>query len=135
MWQIKFTDEVFSRVVELTRSKSAEERAWAVYALTDMRKRDPAAVRTRVFELAKDESADVRWRLPLALADQLERPDVQALLVKLLRDESAWVHYFTIVALGPENHVEELRALAAGPDKRVAEFAAGQLHKLSRKEP
>jgi hypothetical protein len=135
VWQIEFTHEVFWRVVDLSRSKSAEERAWAVYALTDMRNRDPAAVRARIFELAEDKSADVRWRLPQVLGDQLERPDVQALLAKLLRDESALVRYFTIITLGPEKHVEELRALAAGSNKQVAEYAAGQLRKVSPKKP
>ncbi len=135
MWQIAFVDRVFARVLELSHSHGAAERAAAVDALTDLRARDPEAVRKRMLELADDPSLDVRWRIPDALASQLDRADVQALLARLLRDESAIVRYFTILTLGPDKHIEQLRDLATGPDAKIAGWAAEQIKMRETKEP
>ncbi len=135
MWQITFTEKVVRRVFELSRSRSIKERANAVYALADLRSYDPKAIRERMIELVKDESEDVRWRIPGALANQLDRADVQAALAQLMRDKSATVRYFTILELGPEKHLTELRALASGPDKKIAQWAAERILQLPAQEP
>ena len=141
MWQFNFSGQAFARVLELSRSPSPEERGSAVFALSDLRtqyhlrKQYPDATRERMFELADDPCADVRWRVPLALRDELERPDVHAVLARLLQDESPMVRYFTILAMGPQKHVDALRELASGPDKKVAKYAAQKLNQLERKGP
>ena len=130
MWQFEFSDAVFARVMVLTRSGEPKERASAVYALTDLRARDPAAVRERAIELANDMADDVRWRVPALLADELDHPEAQAVLARLLRDDSPAVRYFTILKLGPEKHVKELRELAAGPDAQYADWAEKKLRQI-----
>lgn len=134
MWQFSFGRQVLAETLRLSRSSSAKERGSAAYALNDLRQRYPDAVRKRMLELVEDPSADVRWRIPSALRDQIERPEVQAAMDRLLSDASPLVQYFTILALGPEKHVEQLRRLASGSDKQAAEFATGKLKQLARKE-
>ncbi|MBC8874173.1 MAG: HEAT repeat domain-containing protein [Planctomycetes bacterium] len=141
MWQFNFSGQVLARVLELSRSPSAVERGSAVSALTELRKQYHLrkqysdAIRNRMFKLADDPSADVRWRVPLALRDEIERPDVHAVLADLLQDESPLVRYFAILAMGPNKHMDELRELASNADKKVAEYATGQLKNLERKRP
>jgi hypothetical protein len=51
-----------------------------------------------------------------------------------LRDESASVRYFTILQLGPRKHVKELRAIAAGRDRKAARYAASTLKRIADEE-
>jgi hypothetical protein len=134
MWQINFSSQVFQRVMELSRSEIGEERASAVSALGELRNQDPVARRKRLVEMVSDESEDVRWRIPLALADQLEHEDVGAAMERLLRDKSAVVRYFTILELGAEHHVRELEELANGTDRKIAEWATKTLDGLRAKK-
>lgn len=131
MWQIRLNDQVLARVLELSRSPSPEERSYAVYALRYWQNRDLRSVRVRLFELARDPSDEVRRHVPFALRGQLMRDDVQAGLARLVEDESPRVRYFTILVLGPQKYVRELRELAEGPDELIAGFATGQLRKLA----
>jgi hypothetical protein len=133
MWQIPYPDDVFRRVLELSHSSSAKERAAAVSVLTDLRKQHPNIVRERMKELAFDPSEDVRWRIIYALADQLDDPRVKPVLQQLLRDSSDEVRYFTILKLGPGNYVPELRAIAARYHPKAAEWAAETLDGLAHK--
>lgn len=133
MWQVDFDRKAFNRVMELSRSPSQAERADAVYALAAMKRIDPAALRARMAELVTDSSADVRWRVPDVLHDQLDRDDVRALFDRLLHDPAPLVRYFTILTLGPEKHVPELEAIAADHDKQAAEFAAEKLTEIRAK--
>lgn len=132
MWQFDFSDEVCRRVLELSYSPNASERAAAVSALDDLHDYAPEILRRRLLELARDSTDDVRWRIPLALRPYMAQSDVQEALARLLEDESPLVRYFTILVLGPEKHREQLRALAAGPDKVAAELAAGHLDVLEK---
>jgi hypothetical protein len=129
-WQFEFGDSVMDRVLKLSRAENDEERSAAVYALVDLRKSYPEEVRKRILELGDDPCEDVRWRLPGALRDQQERADVQAFLAQLLQDPSPLVQYFTILAMGPTNHITQLQKLAAGKDKKVAEYAASKLKQI-----
>ena len=83
-----------------------------------------------MIQLADDPSEDVRWRIPGALASQKDRDDVGAILTRLLRDPSPSVRYFTIMELGPKNHVTELREISKGKDAKYAEWAVAKLKQL-----
>jgi len=87
-------------------------------------------------ELADDPSSSVRKVVPLGVRDDdLERPEVQVVLARLLKDESPLVRYRAIVKLGPEKHTDELRELASGSDQYVAELAKRRLRQLDQKGP
>lgn len=133
MWRITFEGKMLGRVVELSRSQDEKERAAAVYALTELRKIDPTVIRNRMIELVKDPSAEVRWRIPDALKEQLDRADVQAVLAQLLKDESPTVRYFTVMTLGPATHLNELQELSLGADPQIAVWAATKLKQIAGK--
>ena len=40
--------------------------------------------------------------------------------------------YFTILKLGPEKHVQDLKGLASGPDQQVAQWAAEYVDSLQK---
>lgn len=132
--QVHLSDKVFIRVLELSRSKIPDERYFAVSALKVLREHDPPAIRQRMAELVPDPSQDVRGEIARVLCDQKERADVQMLLGRLLRDESAMVRYNTIWELGPGNYVKNLQVITAGADKRTAEMAANTLKRLKNGE-
>ena len=134
MWQIRFDDKVFQRVLELSRSKNISDRNIAVCALADFRSREPEAVRKRMIELATDESENVRWQIPGTLIDQMDREDVRTAMAQLLRDKAPIVRYFTIAALGPDKYMKELEELASGSDKQIAQWAAERLQGLKSKK-
>jgi hypothetical protein len=131
MWQIDFDSSIFDATVELTTSESAKERAAAAYALTEIRKLDMRRSRESFLQMAEDDSEDVRWRIAWGLTDQLGREDVQAVIADLLKDPSPLVRYMTILAVGPEKHLKELKALAQGTDPKVSTWASEKLKQLS----
>jgi HEAT repeat protein len=124
MWQIDFDRSIFDATVELTTSESAKERAAAAYALMEMRKLDMRRSRESFLQMAEDDSEDVRWRIAWGLTDQLEREDVQAVIADLLKDPSPLVRYMTILVVGPEKYLDELKALAQGTYSKVAAQAS-----------
>lgn len=131
MWQIDFDRSIFDATVELTTSDSAKERAAAAYALTEIRKLDMRRSRESFLQMAEDDSEDVRWRIAWGLTDQLGREEVQAVIADLLKDPSPLVRYMTILAMGPEKYLEELKALAKGTDPKVSKWASEKLKQLS----
>jgi len=157
IYRVKFSGEIFARVLELSRSTSTKERAAAVYALEgfgplireinwpsesekvhaihEWRQQNAETVRKRMFELARDESEEVRRRVAFAVGNQKEREDVQTVLKKLLQDKSASVRYSTILMLGCKNYIKELKEIAAGSDKETAKYAAERLKAIEREKP
>jgi HEAT repeats len=131
MWQIDFDRSIFDATAELTSSESAKERAAAAYALTEIRKLDIRRSRESFLQMAEDDSEDVRWRIAWGLTDQLEREDVKTVIADLLKDPSPLVRYMTILAVGPEKHLKELKALAQGTDPKVSAWASEKLKQLS----
>ena len=131
MLQIDFDRSIFDATVELTTSESAKERAAAEYALTEICKLDMRRSRESFLQMAEDESEDVRWRIAWGLKDQFEREDVQAVIAELLKDPSPLVRYMTILAVGPEKYLKELKALAKGTDPKVSAWASEKLKQLS----
>jgi len=131
MWQIDFDRSIFDATVELTTSESAKERAAAAYALEEIRKLDMRRSRESFLQMAEDDSEDVRWRIAWGLTDQLDREDVQAVITDLLKDPSPLVRYMTILAVGPEKRLKELKALAQGTDPKVSAWASEKLKQLS----
>lgn len=134
MWKITFNSQVFTRTMKLSYSDSAKERSAAVAALAALRKHDPQAIRERMIELADDTSSDVRWRIPRMLSHHKDRADVRKVLSKLLKDKSALVRFFTILELGPEEHIAELEAIAGEPDSKVAKWAKSKLKQIANKK-
>jgi HEAT repeats len=132
IWQIDFDKSIFDATVELTTSESAKERAAAAYALREIRKLDMRRSRESFLQMAEDDSEDVRWRSAWGLTDQLEREDVQAVIADLLKDPSPLVGYMTILAVGPEKYLKELKALAKGTDPKVSAWASEKLKQLSQ---
>ncbi len=131
MWQVRFSDAVVARVVELSRSTDDAERRRAGYALVEeLHGSHPDTVRGRLIELSDDPSEHVRWNALSGLKDEADRPDVRAVLRRLLKDESPRVRYNAIVALGPERHLPELREMAAGPDADYARHAGRLLERI-----
>lgn len=161
MYRVKFSGEIFARVLELSRSTNIKERAAAVYALDgfgplireidwpsqsekvhaihEWRQQNAETVRKRMIELARDGAEEVRQGVAFALGNQKEREDVQPVLKKLLQDKSARVRYSTILALSYpkdyKNYIKELKELAADPDKETANLAAGTLKAIEREKP
>ncbi len=131
MWRIDFDRSIFDATIELTSSESAKERAAAAYALTEIRKLDMNRSREAFLQMAEDDSEDVRWRIAYGLTDQLEREDVQAVIADLVEDPSPLVRYMTILAVGPEKHLKELKELAQGSDPKVSAWASEKLKQLS----
>jgi hypothetical protein len=132
MWQFTFDATVLDRVVESTRSQSAEERFDAAYALTDIRRLDLDRSREAFLRLAKDTSSDVRWRVGFGLSDQLDREDVKPVIAALLQDDDPGVRYMTVLAVGAEKHIKELQELAQCPNKQVANWAVEKLKQLGQ---
>ena len=62
------------------RNESADERSSAAYALMDIRHLDLDRSREAFLRLAKDTSADVRWRVGAGLCEQLDRADVERII-------------------------------------------------------
>jgi hypothetical protein len=132
MWRMTFSKKVFEKVMELSRAENEEERASAVYALAELRNVDPDAVRKRMFEIAEDkhEVEGVRWQIAFVLRDQVDRPDVRALMVKLLHDPSAQVRDMSLLPLDPGTFRKEFERIAADDDARRAPFARRKLREL-----
>jgi HEAT repeat protein len=83
-----------------------------------------------MFDLAHDPAVEVRRRVAYSLTVDRDRPDARETLERLLRDQSASVRFNAIFALGAEHHIDELRRLAAGPDRRVARMAQERLDRI-----
>jgi hypothetical protein len=134
MWQFNFDEAVLDRVLESTRSPSAQERSDAAYALIDIRHLDLDRSREAFLLLAQDTSSDVRWRVAFGLSDQFEREDVKAVIPALLEDEVPVVRYMTILAVGVEKHITELQGLARCPDRQIAGWASEKLKQLGAEQ-
>jgi hypothetical protein len=134
MWQFSYDQRVLEVVLWLTTSSSPEERSAATYALIDIRHLDLDRSREAFLRLAKDPSSDVRWRVASGLVEQLQREDVEPVIETLLEDDVPVVRYMTILAIGPENHTEELQALAQCQDRQVAGWAAEKLEQLRQNQ-
>jgi HEAT repeat protein len=134
MWRFTFDETLLDLVLESTRSPSAQERSDAAYALTDIRQLDLDRSREAFLRLATDTSADVRWRVGFGLSEQLDREDVQAVIAALLRDDDPGVRYMTILAVGPEKHVQELQELARCANRQIAGWAAEKLDQLAQSQ-
>ncbi len=130
VWQFTFDARVFDLVLNSTRSPLAQERADAAYALTDIRDLDLDRSRKAFLRLANDPSSEVRWRVASGLVGHLQREDVKSVIEALLQDDVTLVRYMTILAVGPENHAEELRVLRKCEDRQVAGWAAEKLEQL-----
>jgi hypothetical protein len=131
MLQFPFGMDVFDRVIASIKAKSAKERSAAAYALTDIRQLNPDRSREAFLGLVNDPDADVRWRVAGGLVGQYERQDVKRAMAVLLKDRSPVVRYMTILALGPQNFVSELKRLSKGSDPQIANWAAEKLTQLS----
>ena len=133
MWRFTYDKRIFDRVIELAHSESAEERSAAAYALTEIRVLDLDGSRDAFLRLANDASKDVRWRVAFGLKEQLDRADVKPVIAALLQDKVPSVRYMTIVAVGPEKHVKELKELEQLTqccDRQVAERATAKLKQI-----
>jgi hypothetical protein len=130
MFQVSFGQIVFDKVITLTRSRSANERDMALFALDYVRDTNPEASRQALFRLAIDVDENVRWRVGYCLADQQDRADVKKTLEALLHDKSPRVRMDTVIALGQEKHVPELLELAKCLDADVAKWASDALQRL-----
>jgi hypothetical protein len=133
MYKVSFERKIFDQVIAATKSKSANERFEAVFALDYIRHLDTNASRQTFLGLVKDPDKNVRWRLGFCLADQKDLPDVKGALAALLKDKSPRVIIETIFALGPEKYMPQLQELAHGPDAHVADEAAAQLKWIAEK--
>ncbi len=133
VWQFNFDEAVLDRVLESTRSPSAQERSAATYALTETRRLDLDRSREAFIRLAKDTSSDVRWRVGFGLSDQFDREDVKSVIAALLQDEVPVVRYMTVLAVGAEKHITELQELARCPDRQIAGWATEKLKQLEQR--
>ncbi len=124
VWQVEYSDRVVDRVFDLSHSAIESDRAGAVYALDDLQSRYPERVRSRMLEMAGDPAEDVRWRVAAALGDVQDQLAVREVLEELLHDESTTVRYFAISSLGVEEHIDELRKIAADDEPSYARDAA-----------
>lgn len=68
------------------------------------------------------------------LSEQLDREDVQAVIAALLRDDDPGVRYMTILAVGPDKHVQELQELARCANRQIAGWAAEKLDQLAQSQ-
>lgn len=132
MWQFPFGQAAFDRVVELTRSPLESERTAATFALQELYHVAPETARTTLLGLAGDPTEGVRWQVARGLAVEVDRADVRVALVRLLDDPAVSVRFQTILALGPEKHVERLREISRGGDPKYAERAAALLKRLTQ---
>lgn len=124
VWQVPYSDNIVDWVFELSRSAVESDRAGAAYALDDLQSRYPERVRSRMLEMADDPAEDVRWRVAAALGEVRDRPEVRKVLEELLHDESTTVRYSAVSSLGVEEHIEELREIAAADEPNYARDAA-----------
>jgi HEAT repeat protein len=131
MWRFTYDKMIFDRVIELTQSRSAEERSAAAHALTEIRLLDLEDSRRAFLRMATDSSGDVRSRVASGLKEQFDRADVKPVIVALLQDKVPVVRYMTILTVGPEQHVKELEQLTQCDDRQVAEWATGKLKQIS----
>jgi hypothetical protein len=134
MWQIDFDVAIFDKTLEKTFVESERERASAVNGLTGIRNLDLTRSREAFIRLAKDESDDVRSRIAWGFRDQLQHEDVKPVIANLLKDSSPIVQYMTILVVGPENFLNELKMLARSSDPRVSEWASAKLEQLSKRK-
>ncbi len=130
--KIQFADDVVERVFELALSPIESDRIEATYAILKLHNRFPDRVRKCMLKCAHDSSVEVRRRVARSLTADRDLPEVRENLERLLRDESASVQFNAIFALGVEDHLDELRRLAVGPDKRVARMAQERLDRMQR---
>jgi HEAT repeat protein len=130
MFQVSFGQNIFDKVITLARSRSANERYMALFALDYVGETNPEASRQALFRLATDVDENVRWRVGFCLADQQDRADVKKTLDALLHDKSPRVRLETVFALGWEKHPAELRELAKCPDADVAKSATDTLKRF-----
>lgn len=124
VWQMEYSGRIVDRVFELSMSSIESDRDAAAYALSDLQRRYPDMVRIRMLEMSDDPSEDVRWRVASALREDRDRPEVREVLEELLHDESTTVRYFAVSSLGVEEHVDELREIAADDEPSYARDAA-----------
>lgn len=131
MWQIEFDRSIFDKTLERVISASREERAAAVQGLVAIRNLDLNQSREVLIRLASDESETVRSRIASGLKEQFQRKDVKAVIADLLKDPSPLVQYMTILEVGPEHCLEELKVLTQSSDSRVSMWASKKLEQLA----
>jgi len=135
MWQIDFDKAIFDKTFEKTFATSAQERAAAISALTEIRNLDLNLSLEAIIRLTEDESDEVRSRAAWGLKDQFQHQSViEPVIAKLLKDPSPLVQYMTILAVGPEKFLKDLKRLSQVSDRKVAEWASAKLKQLSENE-
>jgi hypothetical protein len=131
MYKVPFGRDVFDKVLEATRSRSAKERFLAVFALCELRHIDPEASRKAFLRLVNDPAEDVRWRLGFGLVDQQGREDVKQAIAKLVNDQSPLVRYMTILAAGPKKYIPQMQELTQSTNTQIAKWATDEIKGLS----